>query len=110
MLDLSRILLNLLSNAIKFTPAGGHVSVAWNTSPTVVEVHVRDTGVGVPADKLEAIFEPFVQADASLTRPAQGAGLGLAISRELARGMGGDITVLSAPGAGSTFTVRLPKG
>ncbi len=74
----------------------------------MVAIHVHDTGVGIPADKLEAIFEPFVQVRADLTRPHEGTGLGLAISRDLARGMGGDLAVESEVGAGSTFTLVLP--
>jgi len=74
----------------------------------LAEVRVIDTGVGIPADKLEAIFEPFVQVGRSLNSPGEGTGLGLAISRDLARGMGGDLTVESAPGVGSTFTLALP--
>ena len=74
----------------------------------VVLVHVADTGVGVPSDKVEAIFEPFVQVKSGFDRGDGGVGLGLAISRDLARAMGGDITVKSAPGAGSTFTLSLP--
>jgi signal transduction histidine kinase len=74
-----------------------------------VAIHVQDTGRGVPADKFERIFEPFVQLDATLSRRQEGVGLGLAISRDLARGMGGDITVESAEGAGSVFTLTLPK-
>jgi signal transduction histidine kinase len=72
-------------------------------------VRVRDTGRGIPPDQLERIFEPFVQLDRHRTHESQqGIGLGLAISRELARGMGGDLTVASRPGAGSTFTLTLP--
>ena len=103
-----QILLNLLSNAIKFTPPRGRIAVAYEVMEHVVLVHVADTGVGVPSDKVEAIFEPFVQVNSGLARGDGGVGLGLAISRDLARAMGGDITVKSAPGAGSTFTLSLP--
>jgi len=71
---------------------------------------VRDTGIGIAGDKLESIFVPFVQLDSGLTRRAEGTGLGLTISREFARGMGGDLTVESEFGVGSTFTLRLPRG
>ena len=107
---LQQILLNLLSNAIKFTPPGGHITVSGGRSEAGhVRLTVSDTGVGIEPDKLEVIFEPFVQVDAKLTRRQEGVGLGLAISRDLARGMHGDLTVVSAPGAGSTFTVVLPS-
>jgi signal transduction histidine kinase len=108
---LQQILLNLLSNAVKFTPEGGRVTVEFLPGPNasgMAEVRVIDTGVGIPADKLEAIFEPFVQVGRSLNSPGEGTGLGLAISRDLARGMGGDLTVESALGVGSTFTLALP--
>ncbi len=106
-----QILLNLLTNAIKFTPGGGRVTVDTARRAEVsntVFVRVSDTGIGVPADKLEAVFEPFMQVDASHTRGAEGSGLGLAISRDFARGMGGDLRVRSAYGQGSTFTLSLP--
>jgi len=107
---LQQILLNLLSNAIKFTPPGGRIAVACGRrAADRVIVTVADTGVGIEPDKLDVIFEPFVQVDAKLTRRQEGVGLGLAISRDLARGMKGDLTVDSAPGAGSTFTVVLPS-
>jgi signal transduction histidine kinase len=102
-----QILVNLLSNAVKFTDRGGRVEVGCEPAAEAVRVHVRDTGIGIPADQLERIFEPFVQVRADLTRTAEGTGLGLAISRDLARGMGGDLTAESTPGAGSTFTVTL---
>jgi signal transduction histidine kinase len=73
-----------------------------------VLVVVRDTGIGIAADQLERIFEPFVQVRADLTRIAEGTGLGLAISRDLARGMGGDLAAESTPGQGSAFTLTLP--
>ena len=108
---LQQILLNLLSNAVKFTPEGGRVIVELSPEPNahrMAELRVVDTGIGVPADKLEAIFEPFVQVGRSLNSPGEGTGLGLAISRDLARGMGGDISVASTLGAGSTFALALP--
>ena len=107
---LRQVVLNLLSNAVKFTPAGGSVALSCEAGADAVRVLVHDTGIGIPADKLEAIFEPFVQLDQGLTRAADGTGLGLAISRDLARGMGGALTVESAPGAGSTFTLTLRRG
>jgi signal transduction histidine kinase len=103
-----QIVLNLLTNAAKFTPSGGSVEVACEADGAAVRIHVRDTGVGIPPDKLEAVFEPFVQVDSGLTRPQDGVGLGLAISRELARAMGGDLTAESTPGRGSVFTLTLP--
>jgi signal transduction histidine kinase len=77
---------------------------------SVVAITVSDTGRGIPADKLEAIFEPFVQVERTLTRETEGSGLGLAISRSLARAMSGDLTVTSEVGTGSTFTLTLPRG
>ena len=106
---IQQVLANLLSNAVKFAHAGGEVRVDWDATPEQVRIHVRDNGPGIPSDKLEAIFEPFVQLGGSLTRVAEGAGLGLAISRELSRAMGGDVTVQSELGNGSTFTVTLPR-
>lgn len=106
---LLQILLNLVGNAIKFTPSGGRVSVEATADDARAMISVRDTGVGIPPDRLQAIFEPFVQVDDALTRTAAGAGLGLSISRDLARAMGGDITAQSRLGHGSTFTVELPR-
>ena len=106
---LHQVLANLLSNAVKFTPAAGAVTVSWDASDGVVDIHVSDTGPGIPPTKLEAIFEPFVQLGGNLTRVTEGTGLGLAISRELARAMGGDVTVQSTFGAGATFTLTLPR-
>ncbi len=104
-----QILLNLLSNAVKFTPPGGCISVTTIADGAWARVAVRDTGPGIPPDKAEAIFEPFVQLGRSLASGHQGTGLGLAISRDLAREMGGDIEVETTPGAGATFTVKLPR-
>ena len=104
-----QILLNLLTNAIKFTAPGGRVELRCESTEPDVLIQVADSGRGIPANKRLAIFEPFVQVDARLTRPDEGVGLGLAISRDLARGMGADLTVTSHPGDGSTFTLRLPR-
>ena len=103
-----QILLNLLSNAMKFTPRGGRLTIRCASGDDVVEISVADTGIGIPADKLESIFEPFVQVDTRLTRAQEGVGLGLAISRELARKMNGDLSVTSTEGEGAKFTLRLP--
>jgi PAS domain S-box-containing protein len=105
---LRQILVNLLSNAIKFTDPGGRVGISARRRDARVEIEVRDSGIGIAPDKLEAIFEPFVQVGRALNNPSEGTGLGLAISRDLARAMGGDLTVRSAPGEGSTFTLVLP--
>ena len=106
---LRQVLLNLLSNAVKFTAPGGAVVLSCAADGDGVSVRVRDSGVGIAADQLQRVFEPFVQVDQRLTRTAAGVGLGLAISRDLARGMGGDLTVESVLGAGSTFTLTLPS-
>ena len=106
-----QILLNLLGNAVKFTPAGGRIAVDAAPSddvPDAVRLSVTDTGIGIPAEKLDSIFEPFVQVDESHTRATEGSGLGLAISRDLANGMGGDLSAVSAVGEGAAFTLRLP--
>jgi signal transduction histidine kinase len=105
---LQQILLNLLTNAIKFTDAGGEILVSCRARASVVEIAVRDTGIGIAPEKLASVFEPFVQVDQRLTRANEGVGLGLAISRDLARGMGGDLTADSTPRVGSTFTLSLP--
>jgi signal transduction histidine kinase len=105
---LQQILLNLLTNAIKFTEPGGEIRVACSAQQGKVRISVTDTGVGIAADKLASVFEPFVQIDQRLTRPHEGVGLGLAISRDLARGMGGDLAAESTLGRGSTFTLTLP--
>jgi signal transduction histidine kinase len=106
---LRQILVNLLSNALKFTERGGRIALECVASASRVEITVRDSGIGIPTEQLERIFEPFVQVRADLTRTAEGTGLGLAISRDLARGMGGELVVSSAMGQGSTFTLSLPR-
>jgi len=104
-----QILLNLLSNAVKFTGSGGTVRVTCKESGDTAAILVTDTGSGIPPEKIEAIFEPFVQLGRSLSSAHEGTGLGLAISRELARAMNGNLTVTSKVGAGSTFTLSLPR-
>ena len=111
---LRQLIINLVGNAIKFTEAG-RVAIEGSLEPRddgrhLVRLDIRDTGVGIPEDKLEAIFEAFAQADNSVTRRFGGTGLGLAISRRLARALGGDVTVSSQVGEGSCFTVRIDPG
>lgn len=108
-----QIVLNMLSNATKFTPSGGSVTLRATAAPDradAVNIAVIDSGVGIPASKLERIFEPFVQVESSHASRVEGTGLGLSISRELARGMGGELIAESTPGEGSTFTLRLRRG
>jgi signal transduction histidine kinase len=103
-----QILLNLLSNAIKFTPRGGEVSIECAPlGPRVVAI-VRDSGIGIGEEMIEAVFQPFVQVGRSLTSGHEGSGLGLAISRDLARAMDGELTVESTVNQGSVFTLSLP--
>jgi PAS domain S-box-containing protein len=104
-----QILLNLLSNAVKFTEPGGRIDLSCEARGAVVALVVRDSGVGIPAEQLQAIFEPFVQVGRTLSTPNEGTGLGLAISRDLARAMGGEVAAASAVGEGSTFTVTLVR-
>jgi signal transduction histidine kinase len=105
---LRQILVNLLTNAVKFTHPDGRIFVDCEREGECICFRVRDTGIGIPEDRLAAVFEPFVQVRSDLTRTQEGTGLGLAISRQLARGMGGNLVVESAPGVGSTFTLKLP--
>jgi signal transduction histidine kinase len=103
-----QILLNLLSNAVKFTPSGGTVTIGCTISDNFATIYVRDTGAGIAREKLPHVFEPFVQVGRTLSTVHEGVGLGLAISRDLARGMGGDVTVASEVGQGSLFSIALP--
>ena len=103
-----QIVVNLLANAMKFTPPGGSVELDWRIEEESLLVRVRDSGQGVPADKLDQIFEPFVQLRSPGSVPTGGTGLGLPISRDLARAMGGDVSATSTFGVGSVFTLTLP--
>jgi signal transduction histidine kinase len=107
---LRQILLNLLSNAIRHTPAGGKVILSAEARGRRVAIIVEDTGPGIPPEKRDVIFEPFVQLDRSLTQLQEGLGLGLAISRDLARGMFGELTIEPYTGPGARFVVSLPRG
>ncbi len=107
---MGQIVLNLITNAVKFTDPGGEIRVSCAVDGDYAATRVEDTGRGIPADRLSSIFEPFVQVDRERTDQAsQGVGLGLAISRELARAMGGELTAESTPGRGSCFTLLLPR-
>ena len=105
---LRQIVTNLLANAIQFTPAGGQVTVTAPAFETTVEVAITDTGMGIPLADQERIFEPFAQGDSRLSRSHAGTGIGLALSRRLASLLGGELTVSSVVGSGSTFRLVLP--
>jgi signal transduction histidine kinase len=104
---LRQILLNVLGNSIKFTPPHGRIELSARRSADTVSIRVSDTGIGIPADKIGRVFEPFFQVQSGTTREYEGVGLGLAISRDFARGMGGDIAVESAEGKGCVVTIEL---
>jgi signal transduction histidine kinase len=105
---LRQILLNLVANAIKYTDDGGQVEVAAARNGDNARIVIRDTGIGIPKDQIDRVFEPFFQVDRGHTRRYSGVGLGLTISRDLARAMGGDIELASEPGKGTAATLVLP--
>jgi signal transduction histidine kinase len=105
----TQILINLLSNAIKFTPAGGHIGVECGVKGETVTICVSDTGIGISEEAHETIFEPFIQLREGLADRDSGVGLGLAISRDLARAMNGDLAVESSAGNGARFILSLPR-
>ena len=107
---LHQILINLLTNAIKFTPDGGRITIDCEAAGDAVSIHVRDTGIGIPATKLDSIFEPFVQLATRTHGHRDGVGLGLAISRALARGMNGELRARSEQGEGATLILTVPRG
>jgi signal transduction histidine kinase len=100
---------NLLTNAVKFTDAGGAISIGWRDEGQGIAIQVRDTGAGIPVERLAAIFDPFMQVGTNIEATREGVGLGLAISKELASLMDGDLGVESTVGVGSTFTITLPR-
>lgn len=106
---LTQVMDNLIGNALKFTPPGGTIEIWVEDEGDFHRVYVRDTGIGIPADKLEKIFEPFYQIDGSTTRRFGGAGLGLAIVRQIVEAHGGQVGVTSEVGKGSTFFFTVPK-
>ena len=105
---LRQILSNLLSNAVKFTPDGGRITLSARHADDKLILGVSDTGVGIPAEEQEMIFQKFRQASNPLTREQGGSGLGLSIVRELAKLLCGNVTLQSDVGRGSTFTITLP--
>ncbi|MGD2185975.1 MAG: sensor histidine kinase, partial [Desulfobacterales bacterium] len=105
---IQRMIANLLDNAIKYTPIGGNIAVKVNTvNNDAIAVMVKDSGIGISEKEMPRIFERFYRCDPS--RSEAGIGLGLSFARAIARAHGGDITVISQPNKGSTFTVTLPK-
>jgi signal transduction histidine kinase len=104
---LRQMLVNILSNGIKFTE-NGEVRLGCSVQGDMLEVRVADTGVGISAENIEDVFEPFWQAEQVVTRKTSGTGLGLSVTRKLARLLGGDVTVASRVGAGTTFLLTLP--
>jgi signal transduction histidine kinase len=107
---LSRVVLNLLVNAYKYTGAEKRIRVASRDDGDHVEIRVEDNGIGIPATELEHVFEPFFRVDSRAPGGAAGAGLGLAIVRQLVHLHGGEVKASSEPGRGSVFSVRLPAG
>ena len=106
---LRQIMLNLLSNAIRHTPKGGAITIQTAGTADLITIAVEDTGPGIPSERREQIFEPFVQLDRSLSRAQEGLGLGLTISRDLARGMGGNLMVADQHRSGARFVLTLPR-
>ncbi|MCC5787340.1 MAG: response regulator [Phycisphaerales bacterium] len=108
---LRQILVNLVSNSVKFTPSGSiEVRLSWDEGAGVLECRVKDTGIGIAPDQVERVFDPFTQVDGSLTRTQPGSGLGLYISRSLARSLGGDLAVCSTPGVGTEMVATIMPG
>jgi signal transduction histidine kinase len=105
---LQRVVINLTDNAVKFTPDGGHVSVALSTSPGQAVLEVADTGIGVPANEQQRLFDRFFRSSLAQHHAIPGSGLGLSIAHKIVEQHGGSLEVRSEPGKGSTFRVLLP--
>jgi signal transduction histidine kinase len=106
---LTQVILNLVTNAVKFTPDGGRIVLrARRDGADAIAIEVEDTGVGIAAEEIERVFEPFHQADGTIERGYGGVGLGLSVARRLIGLLGGSLSVESTPGVGTTFTVRVP--
>jgi signal transduction histidine kinase len=108
-IKLRQILLNVLGNAIKFTPSGGRIELSARRSGDRILIRVSDTGIGIPAEKIDRVFDPFFQGQSGTTREYPGVGLGLSISRDFARAMGGDIHVENGPNEGCVVTIEPPR-
>ena len=106
---LQQIVINLLTNSVKFTPSGGAIELDWVADADQVKIRVRDTGIGIAPDRLATIFDPFIQVSRDRISDTEGVGLGLAISRDLARAMDGELVAASELGVGSTFVLTLPR-
>jgi PAS domain S-box-containing protein len=106
--QLERLMANLVSNAVKFTPAGGHIGITARRDADTVVIQVHDDGIGIPPGEQDRLFSRFFRSSLSSARETRGTGLGLFIVKQVAEGHGGSVTAESAPGAGSTFTVRIP--
>ena len=107
--QLTSMFTNLVDNAVKYTPAGGRVEVVGGFEGSEIVVRIADTGIGIPEDELSRIFERFYRVDKARSKATGGTGLGLSIVRHVAQNHGGRVTVQSTPGAGSIFTVHLPR-
>jgi signal transduction histidine kinase len=105
---MTQVLVNLLDNALRYTPAGGQIRLAAQSTASGVELEVKDTGPGIPEEELDHLFERFYRGDKSRQREAGGSGLGLAIAKSLVEAQGGQIKVASKPGEGATFIIELP--
>ena len=105
---MNQVLLNLLSNAVKYSPGGGTIAVTTRVEGTFAHVFIRDSGLGIPADSVEKVFERFSRLESGATRYIQGTGLGLPISRQIIEMHGGKAWVESTPGEGSSFQFTLP--